>query len=705
MRKEIQALRAFAVLAVFAYHMRPEWVTGGFVGVDVFFVLSGFLISSHLLIEINQTGTIKLGQFWSRRARRLLPASLTVILASGLLVWFFAPQALQQRFFRDISGAALYVANWIFAFDSVDYLASENSPSVVQHFWSLGVEEQLYFFWPLLLIGATFLLSRRMSPLTAVLVPISAVTIASFAYSSLLVFQQNPIAYFSTFSRAWEFGLGAIVASLAVWRPNLVEFSIGTSKWLAWFGWASLGVFVLVFDASHGFPGWWALVPCISTVAILLAGNPQRSFGLSRLIEWKPVQYIGDASYSIYLWHWPLLILGSFFFGRVPWYWLIAIFVATLVLADLSMRFIERPFRFGALKKWRPRFVLASAASAMSIILIASQVGSGAVAIALEAEERKTVELEQKVIERLEAAEAQDESEETIEPVWDETSCMGPAFLVEEQCGEFNWESYVPAVGVFDRTAHEIEPLAMSGSTIGCLAWKDRYDLITCTFGVIGGEKWVLIGDSHAYQWLPALNTVAQRNNIELHLMARAGCPPNTVRRDASWDHQQGCISWQGEVLEWFEENPDVKRVIVGTFSGTQFLGGTDKWVSQPRAIQGFIDVWSSFSVNGADITVIRDTPFIGEEVYACVERNPDKISSCDQTRQSLESIQDNAALAAQQLDIEVVDMWDYFCDELMCPIVVGGIRAYKDSNHFSGTFGLLLAAYLEKELFSEATS
>lgn len=704
MRKEIQALRALAVLAVFAYHMRPEWVTGGFVGVDVFFVLSGFLISSHLLSEIKETGTIRLGQFWSRRARRLLPASLTVLFASALLVWFFAPQALQQRFFRDIGGAALYVVNWIFAFDSVDYLASENSPSVVQHFWSLGVEEQLYFFWPLILIGASFLIAKRTSLLTAALLPIGTVTLASFAYSSLLVAQQNPIAYFSTFSRAWEFGLGAIVASLVVFKPSVIELSARASKILALAGWASLGVFVLVFEASHGFPGWWALVPCVSTVAILLAGNPEKSFGLSRIIEWRPVQYIGDASYSIYLWHWPLLILATFFFGRVPWYWLIVIFATTLLLADLSMRFIERPFRFGALKSLRPRFVLASAASAMSVILLASQFGSGAVAIALEAEERKTIELEQKVIERLEAAEVQGDSQEIVEPVWDETSCMGPAFLAEEQCQDFTWESYVPAVGVFDRTAHEIEPLAMSGSRVGCLAWKDRYDLITCTFGVIGGDKWVLIGDSHAYQWLPALNTVAQRNNIELHLMARAGCPPNSVKRDASWDHQQGCLSWQEEVFQWFEENPDVQRVLIGTFSGTQFLGGTDKWASQPKAIQGFIDVWSTFSASGAEITVIRDTPFIGEEVYACVERNPEKIETCDQSRQSLERIQDNAALAAEQIGIEVVDMWDYFCEESICPIVVGGIRAYKDSNHFSGTFGLLLAPYLEQELFPGAS-
>ena len=700
MRKDIQALRAFAVLAVFAYHMRPEWITGGFAGVDVFFVVSGFLISSHLLRELKETGTIKLANFWSRRAKRLLPASFAVLGFTALAVWFLAPQALQQRFFRDISAATLYVANWVYAADSTDYLASQNSPSIAQHFWSLGVEEQIYLVWPLFLLGVWQLIRNRLNPISAFTLAIGGVSIASLGYSAMLVFQNDPSGYFSTLSRVWEFGLGALLAVVVVHRQEWRIKSPIVAASIAWLGWITLAVFTLFFRSELGFPGLWALVPTFATCLVILASSESANLGLGAVIRNRGIQFIGDTSYSIYLWHWPLLVIAGFYFARVPWYLLALIFAATLFAAYMTTRFVEKPFRFGLYKSWRPRMVLPVTAATMAVIVGSTQLGSYAIAQEVARDEQATIELERAVSERIET---QDSPQVEIieEPIWDEISCMGPAFLVEEECAGFEWDSYLPPVGAFDRTAHEIEPLAMSGSVVGCLAWKDRYDLITCTYGVIGGEKWVLIGDSHAYQWLPALNTVAKRNNIELHLMARAGCPPNSVKRAAAWDHQQGCISWFREVKDWFTDNEDVERVIFGSFSGTTFLGQIDKWTINSDAVAGFKEVWAELSSNGAEIVVMRDTPFIGEETYACVERNADDLSSCDQKQKDLERVADNAYVAAVEEDIQVVDMWDYFCQNGLCKIVVGGVRVYKDSNHFSGTYGLLLAPYLENKLLA----
>lgn len=698
MRKDIQALRAFAVLAVFAYHMRPEWITGGFAGVDVFFVVSGFLISSHLLRELKETGTIRLGNFWARRARRLLPASFAVLGLSALIVWLLAPQALQQRFFRDISAASLYVANWVFAADSTDYLASQNSPSIAQHFWSLGVEEQIYLVWPLFLLAAWQLMKNRFKPVGLFSFVIAGVSLASLAYSALLVFQSDPSGYFSTLSRVWEFGLGALLAVVVVHRRDLSIHNPLVAATAAWTGWLTLALFTLLFSSELGFPGLWALVPTLATCLVIFARSESANFGLGAVIRNRAVQFIGDTSYSIYLWHWPLLVVAGFYFARVPWYLLALIFAATIFAASLTTRFVEKPFRFGHFKSWQPNKIFPLTAATMAVIVGSTQFGIYAIAQEVARDEQATIELERAVTERIEV---QDSPQDGVidAPIWDEVSCMGPAFLVEEECAEFEWDSYLPPVGAFDRTAHEIEPLAMSGSVVGCLAWKDRYDLITCTYGVRGGEKWVLIGDSHAYQWLPALNTVAKRNNIELHLMARAGCPPNSVKRAAAWDHQQGCISWFNEVKDWFSNNEDVERVIFGSFSGTTFLGQIDKWTVSRDAVEGFKEVWTELSFSGAEIVVMRDTPFIGEETYACIERNAEDLTKCDQRQEDLERVADNAFVAALEEDKQVVDMWDYFCQAGVCKIVVGGVRVYKDSNHFSGTFGLLLAPYLEKKL------
>lgn len=697
-RKDIQALRAIAVLAVFAYHARPDWVPGGFAGVDVFFVVSGFLITSHLLTELNKTGTISLRKFFARRAKRLLPASLAVLGFSTAVVWTLAPLALQERFYRDIAAAALYVANWVFAADAVDYLGKGNSPSIVQHFWSLGVEEQLYFVWPIGLIAVGVgLRKQRRAP--RIMFAIAGVTAASFAYSCVLVLQNNPLAYFSTLSRAWEFGLGALLATFVLLSPQKIHLSGKSTRALGWAGWTSIALFIVIFDANHGFPGWWALIPVLGTIAVIISSNPSSNYGLDKIVEFKPFQFLGNVSYSFYLWHWPLLVVSGFYFARVPWYAILLVFAVALLLAYTSYKFIENPFRFGKLASIRPSQALASVATIMVLLVSAAQFGAAQAGEVLSSKAEQASVVERQVLERIDATQESNFGETVPEQVWDEISCLGPAAIVESDCDQITWDSFVPAVGAFDRTAHEIEPLKMSGSKIGCLAWKDRYDLITCTFGVLGGERWVLLGDSHAYQWLPAMNLVAQSNNIELIVMARAGCPPNTTKRDAIWDHQQGCLSWQGEVLQWFSQSTTPAKVMVSNFAGTPFLGGVDKWTLNERAISGYQEFWKQLEENGASIVAFRDTPFPGDEAWGCIERNADDPNSCSLNQATLEKVADNSLEAARRAGYPVIDMWPYFCRDTVCDIVNGGVLTYKDSNHFSGTYGLLLSDYLEVEL------
>ncbi|MFC6344952.1 acyltransferase family protein, partial [Nocardioides hankookensis] len=214
-RPEIQGLRAVAVLLVIAYHLYPNRVPGGYVGVDVFFVLSGFLITSHLFREADSTSHLSLVRFWGRRIRRLLPASLLVLAVSLVLTWVWVPQSMWEQTLRQIGASALYVENWALAAEAVDYSAIGNEPTLVQHYWSLSVEEQFYLVWPLLVVAALLLVRRRGVALRPVLTGVfGAVVLASFVYSVVITSHDTARAYFVTPTRAWEFGVGALVGLL-----------------------------------------------------------------------------------------------------------------------------------------------------------------------------------------------------------------------------------------------------------------------------------------------------------------------------------------------------------------------------------------------------------------------------------------------------------------------------------------------------------
>ena len=689
-------------MAVFAYHLRPEYLTGGFVGVDVFFVLSGFLISSHLIAELADKGRIEFAKFWSRRAKRLLPASLTVLIATGLAVWLIAPQALQERFLRDIAAATLYVANWVFAFDSVDYLAADNSPSVVQHFWSLGVEEQLYLVWPLLLAAAWAVASKRGLGFRALAILLAVITSASFAHSALLVSDNNPIAYFSTLSRAWEFGAGALLALWVSQRPSVLSDKFGLRHVASWAGWLSLVAFMFLFEASAGFPGVNALIPVLATVLIIFANDPGGRFGPAWLLRLKPIQFLGDASYSIYLWHWPLIVFAGFYFANLPAWMLLVIFAATISLAALSMKFIENPFRFGSLReRLTPAPVFVGVATAMALIVGSTQAAGAYVNEQVAKQEQETAALEAELSKVLEESLIEAEAGEVVpEKVWDQISCMGPAFLAQPECASFTWDTYVPGIRVAEETAHDVEPLERIGSEKGCLAWGDDYGLIECVYGVMGGSKTVLIGDSHAYHWLPAFSRVAQQQELELHFLARAGCPGNTVPRDAAGDHVRGCFEWMGEFNDWLENQSGIETIIISNFVGTRFEGAGDFGAAQPSAIDGYVEFWQPMLATGAEVIVLRDTPFISADAWNCMVNNPEEPAKCDVPRAVIEAEFDNSAAAAQELGLRVLDMTDYFCTQETCPMVVGGVRVYRDSNHMSGTYNLLLTPYLSEELF-----
>ncbi|MBO0843271.1 MAG: acyltransferase, partial [Nocardioides sp.] len=360
-RKDIQALRALAVGAVVLYHLLPHRLTGGFVGVDVFFVVSGFLIGSHLLKESVTTGRVRLGRFWARRARRLLPAALLVLVVVAVVTPVLVPLGQRSDVWRQIMGSAFYVQNWVLAAASVDYLAADDAASPLQHFWTLSVEEQFYVLLPLVLVVVAWKARRRLLTATGVL---AVLTGASLAYSLHLTHEVPPAAYFSTFTRAWEFLLGTLLAAAVVGGLRLhryVRFALGT-----------IGLLLILaaiwrFDGATPFPGYAAALPVVGAMAVI-AADGQGPLALAARL--RPVTWLGDHSYALYLWHWPLIVLVPLATGhaltRVD---KIAVLAASLVVSYASTKLVEDPLRYSA---WLAPSGRAGLASAAAMVMVAA---------------------------------------------------------------------------------------------------------------------------------------------------------------------------------------------------------------------------------------------------------------------------------------------------------------------------------------------
>lgn len=299
MRIHIQSLRAIAVLAVVLFHLWRHYIVGGFVGVDIFFVISGYLITGHLVRELLTTGTISIRNFYARRAVRLLPEAFLVLTLTGIATYLLADESLWKDWMPQFASSAIYIENWHLANYVIDHLGIAPQPSPVQHFWSLSVEEQFYLFVPLILIVVTrYLKLTKLSSRTVVLTAIATVTIVSFFYCVWSTFQNFHYVYVSTLSRAWEFAIGALLAVI----PKSTKIAPRGMRPVAFL---LLGACFLFLKQDSNFPGYIALIPVAGAVLWILA-EPRKITLFDRTL--KP---IGDVSYAFYLWHWPVIILWN----------------------------------------------------------------------------------------------------------------------------------------------------------------------------------------------------------------------------------------------------------------------------------------------------------------------------------------------------------------------------------------------------------
>lgn len=674
-RSDIQGLRALAVGIVLLYHLWPDRFVGGFVGVDVFFVISGFLITSHLIKSPPQSwGDV--AKFWAGRVRRLLPASLLVLFLVGIATFLVAPQSIWADTGRQILSAGLYVVNWDFAISSVDYLAADNAPSPVQHFWSLSVEEQFYFLWPMI-IGLAFLLGTKLGRSKKFVgFTVLGIFLASFVFSVWYTANEPAMAYFITPTRMWELATGGLVAVFVLYvRPEKIPFS----SVLGWIGLAGIVAATFLVRADMPFPGYIALVPVVSTALVILADSRGRASVLP-LLSLRPVRFLGDISYSVYLWHWPLIVLVPYLSTKMggaeklSFVTSLAIIVVSIIAAWASTTWVENRFRrssfFSSSKK-----TFAFAALAMALVA--------------------ALGLSQMLIANTIVEQNEDKLQAQLD---DPDSCLGAGVLLPSAKDNPKCE---------DKDSLQMEPAAAKKDKSkayadGCWASAPYSSKPECTYGD-GSKHVALVGNSHAGHWLPALERLADEKDLTITTFLASNCSISTLPQDLSTPEEtKGCQDYADWVSKRTTEG-GFDAVITSERQSTP-LEGMDWEETEKQAPEGHREILQRWVDADLDVVVIRDTPYPGGAditVPDCVSKHEDDLEQCSGTPESWHWM-DPLAASARTIDskkLSVIYPQDWFCPEGRCEPVIGGVITYFDTAHITATYAQTLAPQLGSRL------
>ena len=688
-RPDIEGLRAVAVVAVVLYHADIPGVSGGYIGVDVFFVISGFLITGMLWREVTSADTIRLGRFYGARARRLLPAAATAGIATAVAAAVVLPPLQARSVFVDGVASALYVGNYRFARQGTDYLASNLPPSPFQHYWSLGVEEQFYLMWPVLIIGTAWLvrrlsLLRRRAPEAASTAPPYALVLAVVAAASLaadvLWTRTSPAwAFFSLPTRAWELAAGGLVAlSIPHWRrlPLLPAAIVG-------YGGLALIVLACTQLGPHTpYPGTAALLPVLGTVLVIGGGCATGSLGAGRVLSRPAMRAIGRISYSWYLWHWPVLLLMPPLLGMSAG--LPGRLTATIVsagLAVVTLHLIENPGRFAAAlrRSAKASLLVAGGASAVTacaclllLTLVPVPVGHGKAApkaniVALPPPAVPDVSPQEAAV-RQAFAQARD----AIAASADLRAV--PSNLDPSLAG-------APA----DKAAVFVNGCTRSWSDVG---------QAECAGGDTASPTTVaLVGDSHAAMWNPAFQQIAEQRHWRLETLAKVTCPLQELHITSPYLGREytECEQWRGEIMARLQaEHP---RLVVLTMS--RRYGADFGFTSYDAAwIDTLGRTVNQLRNNGSTVLVLGPVADPRSSVPACLSEHLDDATACAPPR--LVAVNGDG-IAAERTSTtgaggHYADLSDLFCTPARCPMIVGNTLVFRDDNHVTTEYAQLLA-------------
>lgn len=653
LRLDIQLLRAVAVALVVVYHLWPLRLPAGFIGVDVFFVISGFLITAHLIKQAEGPGGIKVFRFWANRALRLLPMACLVLLATIWAVIIWMPQSVWQSTLRNIVGSALYVQNWLLASDSVSYLARDENPPITQHFWSLSVEEQFYIVWPILLLVASLLalriVGKNAPPAVqsrairrAAFAVMAAIAVGSFVLSLWLTSSQPDLAYFATTTRAWEFAGGGLIAFAALKSPAWFggRFGARVRSLLSWVAYLTLAATALLLPIGAPFPGVAALLPVMATMLALWVGDAKTFYSPTVLARLRPVTYIGDISYGIYLWHWPLIVVAPYVLGGpLTTTQKLVVGLIAIVLAGLSKILVEDPIRFGSF--WRTsvrRGFYPAAVGMLAVTLVAT--------------------LSATTIERGGAVAA---------------PASGPSTAGVAVDGQ---APLVPSLA--NRTTDR-------GNMYDCFD-LDHTTPHVCEYGFDDAPVRIAIaGDSHAAQFIPALTQIVEQNGWSLTTFVGVSC-------DAALDTKQ-CAGGADYAAQ----------LIAGKFDVVLTSAYRDSF-TDPNDVRAY---WKKLIDGGVKLLPIADVPLNPQASFDCIDASdgdPAAARACvTPIDVALNTAPDRVTALANDFQIPFIDLTDEFCDDAVCHTVRDRTIIYQDSptSHITATFGTLLAPRLDSEIRS----
>ena len=713
-RGDIEGLRALAVLLVLIYHAGFSRLSGGFVGVDVFFVVSGFVITNQLLREVESTGRLSLLGFYGRRAKRLLPAAGAVIVVTALMSWLLVNRVQWQQIGGDLVGAAAYVVNWVFAQRSVDYLAEDVDPSPVLHFWSLAVEEQFYVVWPLIILGLILFLRRRTVraagpeglPEGFVVVPerahlaiglLALIVVPSLIFSAVYTYLSPAQAFFITPTRLWELGVGALVALgsgvFLTWRARLGAL-------VGWCGLIVLVASAFLVSTATPWPGIAALAPVLGTAAVIAGGFACRDAGPARLLALRPLVWIGGLSYSLYLWHWPMLRFWEWQFGVPSLTQGLLIVAASFLPAWWSYRLIESPIRHAKSLNISPRYALSVGFNFTLVALVAGlllmQAGSAGTAAG------KPTGANWGTGDSVSST--ADPGSSTTDPGGDTSDPTG-APSPDDHDGASEPATGLPLPSVegpgdepfFDQVTPN--PLTATQDVpalydTGCQSSVEEVEVKVCEMGDPEGETLLaVVGDSKAGQWTPALDLIAKEQGWRLHVFTKSACafgPAPTVADGAVYT---GCQTWSAEVLDRLltVEHPDA--VLVSSVRAHAV--DEQEEPSVPALVDGYVDYWTQLEQAGIPVIALSDTPQPGDGAtpYECAADHPDDASTAC-TWSSDDGIGSEPLKAAvKQVDgASYIDMNPWVCPEGTCSAVYRNVLTYRQGSHITATLAEVLA-------------
>lgn len=647
-RPELEGIRAVAALLVAVYHIWVGSVSGG---VDVFFIVSGYLITTSLLSRMMRDGRIHYTENLLGLAKRLFPLAFTVIAISAIVSIFLVPMSSWRQTIAELFASMFYFQNWQLANSAVDYLGQNNEASPFQHFWALSIQGQFYVTWPIV-ITLVYLLATKIlkTPVRKTLLAVlSVIFIASLSYSVYITAVNQPWAYFDTFARVWEFSLGGILALLL---PYL-KFSGRAHLIMGWVGLAIIAFTGMLLPVSTVFPGFAALLPTGGVILVIIAAENAQSFGVQRLLGSKPFQYFGSISYGFYLWHWPLLVFYYAYFNTETVSALggLGILALTFVLSVVTIRLVEAPVRKLPVKQSKRRLSKVLVAMMLPALLVGLSWS-----VFVQASTGGSFTTEDNPGARAVSEGIQPTKGAAIQPDFLTAKEELPTFYGEDDCTTNGGKST---------------------------------DIKDCSFGVTENPEHVvaLVGGSHSGHWFPALEEIAEELNMRIDVYIKDAC--RFTADDFGELLTESCMEWNDNLEQHLLQNPP------DTIFTTATVGKGD------TVPVGYIDKWQRFE-GVSDIFAVRDNPRMKVDPTKCLENLSEANCSVPRDKaladvvpwENTEGIPDNVSFA---------DLSEYFCTDTNCPPVIGNVLVYRDQHHlttlYSKTLGPALKEYLEPAL------